>query len=213
MASIKVSAGRGLTVAVASRPRCSVSKRVTARQDGAWWDVDGRVARSNRRSYVRSACAGALRAVASLHAKGVVHRSLGGASLLVSTLDQTDAKNLRVKVRTLSTYMYALYLLADLPFTRHQCIDLGFAATASTIDGAEVEAAMRRGATSPLEARRVTTSRAQPRASPSGDGRAPTSTRRVMSRCAATWRRCCRSSLCTTYTRWATCSSSWSSQA
>ena len=78
---------------------------MAAWQDGAWWDVDGRVARSNRRSYVRAACAGALRAVASLHAKGVVHRSIGGASMLVSTLDQTEAKNLRVKARALSTYI------------------------------------------------------------------------------------------------------------
>ena len=71
-----------------------------ARQDPAWWDADGRVARSNRRSYVRAACAGALRAVASLHNNGVVHRSLGGASLLVSTLDQAEARKLVVKART-----------------------------------------------------------------------------------------------------------------
>jgi len=65
--------------------------------------------------------------LAYLHGKGVVHRSLGPSSLFLSTTQQDEAERLTVKL-----------------------VDLGFAASASTLPQEEVENAMRRGASSPL---------------------------------------------------------------
>ena len=65
--------------------------------------------------------------LAYLHGKGVVHRSLGPSSLLLSTSQQDEAERLTVSL-----------------------IDLGFAASASSLPQEEVENAMRRGASSPL---------------------------------------------------------------
>ena len=65
--------------------------------------------------------------LAYLHGKGVVHRSLGPSSLLLSTSQQDEAERLTVRL-----------------------IDLGFAASASSLPQEEVENAMRRGASSPL---------------------------------------------------------------
>ena len=65
--------------------------------------------------------------LAYLHGKGVVHRSLGPSSLFLSTNQQDEAERLTVRL-----------------------VDLGFAASASTLPQEEVENAMRRGASSPL---------------------------------------------------------------
>ena len=65
--------------------------------------------------------------LAYLHGKGVVHRSLGPSSLFLSTTQQDEAERLTVRL-----------------------VDLGFAASASTLPQEEVENAMRRGASSPL---------------------------------------------------------------
>ena len=65
--------------------------------------------------------------LAYLHGKGVVHRSLGPSSLLLSTSQQDEAARLTVRL-----------------------VDLGFAASASSLPQEEVESAMRRGASSPL---------------------------------------------------------------
>ena len=70
-----------------------------------------------------------LETVGWLHGQGVVHRSLGSSSLLLSTYDQrVSDERLAAKV-----------------------IDLGFAVTASRLPVDEVTAAMARGATSPLD--------------------------------------------------------------
>ena len=110
----------------------TVSSFPRAPQKKAWstslFDVDGRAARAERSFFVRVVAGRILQAVGWLHAQGVVHRSLGGSSLLLSTTDQTQPQLLSVRA-----------------------IDLGFAATSATLTSDETAAAMARGATSPLD--------------------------------------------------------------
>ena len=85
---------------------------------------------SQRLSYVvKTACRRILETVGWLHGQGVVHRSLGSSSLLLSTYDQSASpQQLQVKA-----------------------IDLGFATTAARIAPSAVASAMARGASSPLD--------------------------------------------------------------
>jgi len=96
------------------------------RQEKAFLDFTGAGQRADRARYLKVVTGRCLQVVAWLHGKGVVHRSLGPSSLLLSTTDQRAAEMLTVRA-----------------------IDLGFAATASTVPQDEVERAMQRGA-SPL---------------------------------------------------------------
>jgi hypothetical protein len=98
-------------------------------QDRNWFDIDGRAMAKARKSFVKTAAQRCLETVGWLHANGVVHRSLGGASLILSTYDQRVLDG-RLAVKA---------------------IDLGFAATASRLQPEEVAHAMQRGARSPVD--------------------------------------------------------------
>ena len=67
-----------------------------------------------------------LEAVGFLHDRGIVHRSLGPASLLVNTLDENFPENLDVKIR-----------------------DLGFAQQLSDLDDASIRKAREKGFSAP----------------------------------------------------------------
>ena len=97
-------------------------------QPRPWLDLTGgRQMRDARAKYLMVLTGRCLQVLAYLHGKGVVHRSLGPSSLLLSTSQQGEAERLTVRL-----------------------IDLGFAASASSLPQEEVENAMRRGASSPL---------------------------------------------------------------
>ena len=97
-------------------------------QPRPWLDLTGgRQMRDARAKYLMVLTGRCLQVLAYLHGKGVVHRSLGPSSLLLSTSQQDEAERLTVSL-----------------------IDLGFAASASSLPQEEVENAMRRGASSPL---------------------------------------------------------------
>ena len=97
-------------------------------QPRPWLDLTGgRQMRDARAKYLMVLTGRCLQVLAYLHGKGVVHRSLGPSSLLLSTSQQDEAERLTVRL-----------------------IDLGFAASASSLPQEEVENAMRRGASSPL---------------------------------------------------------------
>jgi len=81
---------------------------------------------AQRKFFVRVATGRTLQLLRWLHGKGIVHRSLGGSSILLSTYDQTQPQTLSLKV-----------------------VDLGFAAMADSLPEDEVARAMRSG-TSPL---------------------------------------------------------------
>ncbi|KAL1512272.1 hypothetical protein AB1Y20_005534 [Prymnesium parvum] len=99
-----------------------------APQTRAWWDLDGRVARAARKRFLKVMVARSLQVVGWLHEAGVVHRSIGTSSLLLSTYDEKAPEKLFVKV-----------------------IDLGFGSTAMLLPPEDVASAMSRGAESPLE--------------------------------------------------------------
>ena len=95
-------------------------------QERGFFDWDGKDAEAQRRAFIKRTCAQTLETISWLHGQGVVHRSLGSSSLLLSTYDQREKP--RVK-----------------------CIDLGFAATAARLSTDDVSAAMARGASGPLD--------------------------------------------------------------
>jgi len=107
----------------------TVAEFPRAPQERDFWDWRGDGARARRGEFVKAIALRALEVLAWLHGRGVVHRSIGGSSLLLNTLDQRAASLLAVKA-----------------------IDLGFATSASALTAEEVESAMRRGAANPLEA-------------------------------------------------------------
>ena len=107
----------------------TVSSFPSAAQERSLFDVGGKQARSERARFVRAACYRCIELVAWLHGQGIAHRSLGGASLLLNTLDQ------RVPPGQLAV----------------KAVDLGFAATAASVTAEETAAAMQRGARSPLD--------------------------------------------------------------
>jgi len=80
-----------------------------------------RQAWSKRRNFLKSVCKETLETIGWLHGQGIVHRSLGPSSLLLSTYDQSESP-------------------------RVQCIDFGFAVTASRLSEREVASAIGRGA-------------------------------------------------------------------
>ena len=99
-----------------------------APQQRAWWDLDGRAARAARKKFLKVLAARALQVIGWLHGNGVVHRSLGSSSLILSTYDQEAPAQLFLKA-----------------------IDLGFASSASLLPSTEVATAMSRGASGPLD--------------------------------------------------------------
>lgn len=98
-------------------------------QERSWLDFDGRQAAHARAIFIKATCARILQGVSWLHGQGIVHRSLGSSSLLLSTYDQ------RTMPGALSVQM----------------IDLGFACTASRLTPDDVQSALSRGASSPLD--------------------------------------------------------------
>mmetsp|Transcript_2300 Transcript_2300/g.3392 ORF Transcript_2300/g.3392 Transcript_2300/m.3392 type:complete len:405 (-) Transcript_2300:616-1830(-) len=84
-----------------------------------------------RRRYLRKLMALALRAVAFLHSRGFIHRSLGPASLSVNTLDENLVNDLDLKIR-----------------------DFGFGSSVSLLEDKEVKKAREHGASSPAEVSR-----------------------------------------------------------
>jgi len=98
-----------------------------AAQQRALWDFNGRGALAERRRFLKAIAKQSVSSVAWLHGRGILHRSLGGSSLLLNTHDQSLSKQLGLKVT-----------------------DLGFAAIASALPEEEVAKAMRLGASSPL---------------------------------------------------------------
>ena len=62
-------------------------------QERGLFDWGGKVAAKERRVFVKRACAQALQTVAWLHGQGVVHRSLGTSSLLLSCLDPSHSSS------------------------------------------------------------------------------------------------------------------------
>ena len=107
----------------------TVSSFPSAAQERSLFDVGGKQAKAERARFVRAACYRCLELLAWLHGQGIAHRSLGGASLLLNTLDQ------RVNPGQLAV----------------KAVDLGFAATAASLTAEETAAAMQRGAKSPLD--------------------------------------------------------------
>ena len=98
--------------------------RVT--QERAFFDFGGKGLRLARSRYLKVLTGRSLQVLAFLHGRGIVHRSVGPSSLLLSTTDQSAYEQLSVRA-----------------------IDLGFAASASTLPQDEVDRAIQRGA-SPL---------------------------------------------------------------
>jgi hypothetical protein len=98
-----------------------------AAQEKAWWDFDGRLALAARKKFLKVVTARTLQVVNWLHTNGVVHRSLGSSSLILSTYDQTLPARLYIKA-----------------------IDLGFASSASLLPAEDISQTLSRGATGPL---------------------------------------------------------------
>jgi len=106
----------------------TVSNFPKAPQQRPFWDFNGRAALSERRRFLKTVAKQSVGAVAWMHGRGVLHRSLGGSSLLLNTYEQGAASRLGLKVT-----------------------DFGFAALAAALPEEEVAKALRRGASSPLQ--------------------------------------------------------------
>lgn len=95
-------------------------------QERDFFDFGGKGLRQARSRYLKVLTGRSLQVLAFLHGRGIVHRSVGPSSLLLSTTDQSAYEQLSVRA-----------------------IDLGFAASASTLPQDEIDRAIQRGA-SPL---------------------------------------------------------------
>lgn len=85
-------------------------------QERSFFDFDGRGALADRRKFVKAVCAQTLEALRWLHGQGVVHRSLGSSSIILSTYDQREPPAIKL-------------------------IDLGFAVTATALGPDDIKAA------------------------------------------------------------------------
>ena len=119
----------GLWLVFAWENLMTVSNFPQQPQERAMFDFDGRAAARERSAFVKTVALRCLETVDWLHGQGIAHRSLGGSSLLLNTYDQ----------RTLPGSVGI------------KAIDLGFAATAARISPEEVAAAIKRGASGPLD--------------------------------------------------------------
>ena len=110
----------GLWLVFAWEPLRTVAGFASQPQERSFFDFDGSAAAEARRLYVRRAAAAILDTCSWLHGQGVVHRSLGTSSLILSTYRQSEAP-------------------------RVMAIDLGFATSASRLSADDVASAMARG--------------------------------------------------------------------
>mmetsp|Transcript_4582 Transcript_4582/g.9970 ORF Transcript_4582/g.9970 Transcript_4582/m.9970 type:complete len:398 (+) Transcript_4582:349-1542(+) len=98
------------------------------KQQKTFFDWNGDAAVAERKRYLKAVAKESLKGVAFLHGRGIVHRSLGGSSLLLNTYDHFSANSVSVKLT-----------------------DFGFASVGSQMDQEEVAKALRMGAASPLQ--------------------------------------------------------------